>query len=60
MDPANKQILLENLHLKYKEMEPLKKKIFLEKQAVVYKTMVRVRKKPIVNETEQTSNVNML
>ena len=30
MDPINKQMLLENIQLKYKEMEALKK-IFLEK-----------------------------
>ena len=38
MDPINKQILLENIQLKYKEMEPLKK-IFLEKRAMVYNAM---------------------
>ena len=34
MDPTNKQMLLQNLHLKYKQMEPLKKKSFLENKSM--------------------------
>ena len=44
MDPTGKQILLENLHLKYKEMDPISKQFLLENLHLKYKEMEPLKK----------------